>query len=97
MTCIHSCYAQLVLSGTLPPCSDTAQLLLSLHEALSSSLASAGLTISNVLSCTLYCRSSELEGTLLSLLTELLIDVELSPLLPADTDFIVHVHCLFCK
>jgi diphthine-ammonia ligase len=95
VTCIHGCYAQIVMSGTVPQsCHNVVPLLTTLHEALSSTLTSAGLLASSALSCTVYCCSAELEGPLQSLLAEYVTDVELSPLLPADCDFVVYLQCV---
>ncbi len=85
VTSIHRSYAQIVLRGTVPSLSS-----LAVREALSS----AGLTASNILNCTVYCRGKEHEATLQSLLAEHVPEVELSPLQPADCDFIVHMHCV---
>lgn len=83
------------MSGTVPQsCHNVVPLLTTLREALSSTLTSAGLLASSALSCTVYCCSAELEGPLQSLLAEYVTDVELSPLLPADCDFIVYLQCV---
>lgn len=88
---IYSSYAQVVLSGMVPSSQVIAPVLC---EALSSTLTSAGLAASSVLSCTIYCHNKELADTLHSLLTEHVVDVGISPLQPVDCDFIIHLHCI---
>ena len=84
---VRNNYAQIMLSGTVPPAE------LKLQEVVLNTLNSAGLTANNVLSCTAYCRHTEFEGLIQSSLGSVA-EIEFSPLLPAEYDFVLHLLCI---